>query len=32
VLKAGGTIVNFNPLYSLDEIEFQIRDSVPRSW
>jgi long-chain acyl-CoA synthetase len=27
VLKAGGTIVNFNPLYSLDEIEFQIRDS-----
>src|SRR4030067_1703819 len=27
VLKAGGTIVNFNPLYSLAEIEFQIRDS-----
>ena len=27
VLKAGGTVVNFNPLYSLDEIEFQIRDS-----
>jgi long-chain acyl-CoA synthetase len=27
VLKAGGTIVNFNPLYSLEEIEFQIRDS-----
>jgi len=27
VLKAGGTVVNFNPLYSHDEIEFQIRDS-----
>jgi long-chain acyl-CoA synthetase len=27
VLKAAGTVVNFNPLYSLDEIEFQIRDS-----
>lgn len=27
VLKAGGTIVNFNPLYSLEEIECQIRDS-----
>jgi long-chain acyl-CoA synthetase len=27
VMKAGGTIVNFNPLYSLEEIEFQIRDS-----
>jgi long-chain acyl-CoA synthetase len=27
VLKAGGTVVNFNPLYSLDEIECQIRDS-----
>jgi long-chain acyl-CoA synthetase len=27
VLKAGGTVVNFNPLYSLDEIEFQARDS-----
>jgi long-chain acyl-CoA synthetase len=27
VLKAGGTIVNFNPLYSLEEMEFQIRDS-----
>jgi long-chain acyl-CoA synthetase len=30
VLKAGGTIVNFNPLYSLEEIEFQIRDSGTR--
>lgn len=27
VLKAGGAVVNFNPLYSLEEIEFQIRDS-----
>jgi len=27
ILKAGGTVVNFNPLYSLDEIESQIRDS-----
>jgi long-chain acyl-CoA synthetase len=27
VLKAGGTVVNFNPLYSLEEIAFQIRDS-----
>ena len=27
VLKAGGTVVNFNPLYSPDEIEGQIRDS-----
>lgn len=27
VLKAGGTVVNFNPLYSLEEVEFQIRDS-----
>jgi long-chain acyl-CoA synthetase len=27
VLKAGGTVVNFNPLYSVEELEFQIRDS-----
>ncbi len=27
VLKAGGTVVNFNPLYSLEEIAHQIRDS-----
>ena len=27
VLKAGGTVVNFNPLYSLRRVEFQIRDS-----
>lgn len=27
ILKAGGTVVNFNPLYSEHEIEHQIRDS-----
>ncbi len=27
VLKAGGTVVNFNPLYSLEELEHQARDS-----
>ena len=27
VLKAGGTIVNYNPLYSLEELEHQIKDS-----
>ncbi len=27
VLKAGGTVVNFNPLYSLSELAHQIRDS-----
>jgi long-chain acyl-CoA synthetase len=27
ILKAGGTVVNFNPLYSLDELTFQIEDS-----
>ena len=27
VLKAGGTVVNFNPLYSLGELTHQIRDS-----
>ena len=26
-LKAGGTVVNYNPLYSQDELTFQIRDS-----
>ena len=26
-LKAGGTVVNYNPLYSQDELSFQIRDS-----
>ena len=27
VLKAGGTVVNFNPLYSLEELTEQVRDS-----
>ncbi len=27
VLKAGGTVVNFNPLYTLEELEFQLKDS-----
>ena len=27
ILKAGGTVVNFNPLYSLEEIAFQASDS-----
>jgi long-chain acyl-CoA synthetase len=27
ILKAGGTVVNFNPLYTLDELTSQIRDS-----
>ncbi len=27
ILKAGGTVVNYNPLYSLDELEHQINDS-----
>lgn len=27
VLKAGGTIVNFNPLYTIEELTFQVRDS-----
>lgn len=26
-LKAGGTVVNYNPLYTLDELTFQVRDS-----
>jgi long-chain acyl-CoA synthetase len=26
-LKAGGTVVNYNPLYSLEELSFQVRDS-----
>ncbi|MBO0763547.1 MAG: long-chain fatty acid--CoA ligase [Hyphomicrobiaceae bacterium] len=26
-LKAGGTVVNYNPLYSVDELAFQVRDS-----
>ena len=27
ILKAGGTVVNFNPLYTLEELTFQIKDS-----
>jgi long-chain acyl-CoA synthetase len=27
ILKAGGVVVNYNPLYSLDELTFQVRDS-----
>jgi long-chain acyl-CoA synthetase len=30
ILKAGGTVVNFNPLYSQEEIELQARDSAAR--
>jgi long-chain acyl-CoA synthetase len=27
ILKAGGTVVNYNPLYAVDELAFQVRDS-----
>ncbi|GJM01642.1 MAG: dicarboxylate--CoA ligase PimA [Rhodomicrobium sp.] len=27
ILKAGGVVVNYNPLYSQDELEFQIKNS-----
>lgn len=27
VLKAGGVVVNYNPLYTLEELEFQVKDS-----
>jgi long-chain acyl-CoA synthetase len=27
ILKVGGTVVNYNPLYTLDELSFQVRDS-----
>ncbi len=27
ILKAGGTVVNYNPLYTVDELSFQVRDS-----
>jgi long-chain acyl-CoA synthetase len=27
VLKAGGTVVNYNPLYTVEELSFQVRDS-----
>ena len=30
ILKAGGTVVNFNPLYSQEELESQARDSCTR--
>ena len=30
VLKAGGTVVNFNPLYVAEEVEHQIEDSKTR--
>ena len=27
ILKAGGTVVNYNPLYTLEELTFQVKDS-----
>jgi len=27
ILKAGGTVVNYNPLYSIEELEGQVKDS-----
>lgn len=30
ILKAGGTVVNFNPLYTIEELSFQARDSETR--
>ena len=27
ILKAGGVVVNFNPLYTLEELTFQVKDS-----
>jgi long-chain acyl-CoA synthetase len=27
ILKAGGIVVNYNPLYSLEELSFQVKDS-----
>lgn len=27
ILKAGGTVVNFNPLYTIEELTFQVKDS-----
>ena len=27
MLKAGGTVVNYNPLYTLEELTFQVKDS-----
>jgi long-chain acyl-CoA synthetase len=28
ILKAGGTVVNYNPLYTLEELSFQVKDST----
>ena len=28
-LKAGGTVVNYNPLYTLEELAFQVRTARP---
>lgn len=30
ILKAGGIVVNFNPLYSVEELEYQVEDSGTR--
>ncbi|HMN37873.1 MAG TPA: long-chain fatty acid--CoA ligase [Hyphomicrobium sp.] len=30
ILKAGGTVVNYNPLYTVEELTFQARDSGTR--
>ena len=27
ILKAGGTVVNYNPLYTVEELSYQVRDS-----
>lgn len=27
IMKAGGTVVNFNPLYTVEELAYQVRDS-----
>lgn len=27
ILKAGGTVVNYNPLYTVEELDFQVKDS-----
>ena len=27
ILKAGGTVVNYNPLYTVEELEYQVKDS-----
>lgn len=30
ILKAGGIVVNYNPLYTVEELEFQVKDSETR--